>query len=479
MLSRFSRPSKLTLLLVLALAILLLAGLIANSLWSFRDSGAVNDGDEPQTYNVVDCKDDQPQCQPVLDCTSDRTSCISRKVRIDIEACAKKEERQKCINFANRLPTVSLISDSYNFVSAAYPPAQVSAEILNDNLKLPWDIEILPDGSMLVTEKEGKIKHISADGTANVVLTLEVITTHEAGLMGLTLDPDFAENGYVYAAYTYKLDDTDPDFAQPKMWTHQRVLNKVTRWTFKDGKFDDATLILDGLPGSVEHCGLRIDFGPDGKLYVSTGDATRWLQSEELDFLGGKILRVNADGSIPADNPDPTSYVYSRGHRNPQGMAWDPTTGHMYASEHGPERFDEINRIEAGGNYGWGNYKCDTKMAKHAEPEDRLFPVVCFRQWNISPSGMTFVADPDSSWYGSLFVAGLRGKHLHRYEFSKPGGDEVELDEIFYVSRDLDSSEGIATEVLSRRFRDVEYFDGALYIIGDVHGLAKLTPIVN
>ena len=124
--SSFPTLSKPALLIILALPISLLAGLIANSLWSHRDPGAVNDVNEPKTYTVVDCEDGHPQCQAVLDCTSERTACISRNVRIDIEVCAKKEERQKCVNFANRLPAVRLITDSYNLVSAAYPPTQVS-----------------------------------------------------------------------------------------------------------------------------------------------------------------------------------------------------------------------------------------------------------------------------------------------------------------------------------------------------------------
>ncbi|GAB5452572.1 MAG: hypothetical protein Hals2KO_29000 [Halioglobus sp.] len=442
------------------------------------ETGPIDSNEEPQNYRVTDCEEGQSPCQPLVQCVQGRSKCVFRKVYFDVEECAKKEPRQKCLNFSERLSEVTLVTDSYNFISAPLSKPKVKAEIVSDTLKVPWDIEFLPDGSLLATEKEGKLKHITPDGKSTELLSLDVITTHEAGLMGLAIDPDFADNGFVYAAYTYKLDDTDPAFAKPKMWTHQRVLNKVSRWTFRDGKLQDETLILDGLPGSVEHCGLRIEFGADGKLYVSTGDATRWHQSQDMDFLGGKILRANADGTIPHDNPDPKSYVYSRGHRNPQGMAWDQA-GEMYASEHGPQRFDEINRIVPGGNYGWGSYKCDTKMAKHAKPEDRRFPVVCFRHWNLSPSGMTFVTDPASPWYGSLFVAGLRGKHLHRYKFDDKRKDELVENEIFYVSDGWDYKKPGIEGQLSRRLRDVEYFGGALYVIGDTFGLVKLTPLDN
>ncbi|MCZ6783796.1 MAG: PQQ-dependent sugar dehydrogenase [Proteobacteria bacterium] len=186
-------------------------------------------------------------------------------------------------------------------------------------------------------------------------------------------------------------------------------------------------------------------------------------------FLGGKILRLDRDGAVPADNPIPGSPVYSMGHRNPQGLAWHPISGALYASEHGLRRRDEINRIRPGRNHGWGAYECGERRGHPLGPEPVVLPAVCTRYWTMAPSGMQFVADPASPWHGDLFVASLRGKHLRRFRF---GGETVGQGEIFFVS---DRAEG-DTLALDRRIRDVEYRDGALYVLGDGYGLVRISP---
>ena len=155
-------------------------------------------------------------------------------------------------------------------------------------------------------------------------------------------------------------------------------------------------------------------------------------------------------------------------------MAWHPQTGDLYVSEHGPFRYDEINRVLPGRDYGWGRYKCDEQILKTGESGSVVDPVVCFKHWNISPSGMTFVSDPASPWFGSLFVASLRGRHLHRYVLD---GDEVVVDEIFYVSDGwrYEAERGLGK--LSRQLRDVEFWNGSLYVIGESFGLARLDPL--
>ena len=180
---------------------------------------------------------------------------------------------------------------------------------------------------------------------------------------------------------------------------------------------------------------------------------------------------------MPEDNPLPGSPVYSLGHRNPQGLAWHPVTGELYSSEHGKRRFDEINRIRPGGNYGWGTFECQRRIDE-SPPRSRVrFPAVCFNRYTMAPSGMQFVGDPESPWYRSLFVSGLRGAHLARLEFEE---SRVVRHEIFFVAEGRDYLPADATtrgpRGMDSRIRDVEYHAGSLYVIGDRFGMVRITP---
>jgi len=365
-----------------------------------------------------------------------------------------------------------MIADETNYISAPFTDQKFTVELINIKLESPWDLEFLTDGSMLVTEQGGKIIHIKRAGR-KTVLYLETISLLESGLMGLAIDPNFSKNNYVYIYYTYKFDDSDPSFLNPKHDNQRRVLNKISRLTFKNGLLTDETVLIDNIPGSLRHSGSRLEFGPDGKLYATTGDAEEILLAQDISFLGGKILRLNSDGSIPKDNPFPGSYVYSRGHRNPQGLAWHPITKELYESGHGEWRYDEINHIRPGQNYGWGSYRCDEKNSDVPVDGEVTFPVVCFKDWTMAPSGMEFVSDPESPWFGSLFVASLRGKHLHRYVFDN---DKTTIDEIFFVSGGKEYIRKQDRGKISTRIRDVEYHDGSLYVIGHNFGLVKISP---
>ncbi len=430
---------------------------------------------EPREPAVTNCEESERQCHRVLDCSDRDQNCTYRSIAFDVDACAEKHLRVMCENFQNRLPEVSLIADVDNYISSSLAEKTVTAEVIEARLREPWDLEFLPDGAMLITEKRGKVFYIDTAGNQKEALQLEVISTGEAGLMGLAVDPKFTQNRFVYIAYSYKLDDSDPSFLSPELATMRRIVNRISRLTLNEGVLEDEKILIDDIPGSYMHTGLRLEFGPDDKLYAGTGDAHNPPLSQDSSFLGGKILRLNTDGSIPEDNPDPASYVYSKGHRNVQGIAWHPETGDMYNSEHGEHRFDEINLVEAERNYGWGTYQCDKRRSEEGSGEETTFPSICSRNWNLSPSGMTFVSDPKSPWYGSLFVAALRGKHLHRYVFA---GDRTEVDEIFYIVDDLypTGKAPVSDYRRHRRLRDVEYRDGALYIISDSRGLLKLTP---
>jgi len=415
-------------------------------------------------------RQEENQGHRVLDCSRGPGNCEYKLIEYNIEDC--EPWTNNCKKTKEGLKEVSMIADEANYISAPFTDQKFTVELINIKLERPWDLEFLPDDSILITEQVGRILHIK-DNREYTSLILPTISLSESGLLGLAIDPDFSSNNYVYIYYTYKTEYSDHSFLNPKHDKYRRVLNKISRLTFKNGLLTDETVLIDNIPGTLQHSGSRLEFGPDGKLYATTGDAEELLLAQDHSFLGGKILRLNPDGSIPKDNPFPGSYVYSRGHRNPQGLAWHPVSKELYASEHGPWRYDEINHIRPGQNYGWGAFKCDKKNFYITIQGEVVFPIVCFKEWTMAPSGMEFVSDPESPWFGSLFVASLRGKHLHRYVFDN---DEIIIDEIFFVSNRKEYTRGEDKGKISKRIRDVEYHDGSLYVIGDRFGMVKITP---
>ena len=193
-------------------------------------------------------------------------------------------------------------------------------------------------------------------------------------------------------------------------------------------------ILLDNIPIARFYDGGRIKFGPDGKLYITTGDATNPSTAQDLNSLAGKILRINPDGTIPGDNPF-GNYVYSYGHRNPQGISWN-SNGELYSSEHGPSRNDEINIIVAGANYGWPD-KCSEQ-----EGINDVEPIRCYTKFTLAPSGIAF-------FEGDLYVASLRGTQLRRIIFNEDYRTNIDEEELF-------SNLG--------RIREVVEHDGYLYI---------------
>lgn len=278
------------------------------------------------------------------------------------------------------------------------------------NLDVPWAIDIAVDNRIFFTEKPGRLGMIHANGTlaSEPVVNIHTEDIGEAGLMGLALHPNFTQNHLMYVYHTYA--------------KNGGLYNKVLMLTEKNNKIVNSKIILDGVPASDSNNGGRIKFGPDGKLYVSTGDSETPELAQNTKSLAGKLLRLNDDGTIPDDNPIPESPVYSYGHRDIQGFAWHPITKKLYASEHGPAGNDEVNIIEPGSNYGWPIEVCNHSTS--SAPIRFEFPEYCFNP-EIAPSGLTIAASNKLGYQNDILFTTLRGSHLHHIDLETRIQDNV------------------------------------------------------
>jgi len=293
---------------------------------------------------------------------------------------------------------------------------QVSqTEIIAQNLDTPWAMDFLPGDKIIFTERGGKVS-ILDNKTIKVVGNINSKEAGESGLLGIAVDPDFNITKFIYIYYT------GPNG------------NRISRFTL-NGNLGNETILLDGIPSAQIHNGGRLKFGPDGKLYATTGDAGIQSLSQDTGSLGGKILRLNKDGSVPSDNPF-NNYVYSYGHRDPQGITWNPVTKEMYSSEHGATRNDEINVILNGGNYGWPIYQ------GNATADGYIAPLVVYTDFTLAPSGITY-------FKGSLYVAGLRGSQLRKIILGSTGNS-------------VTGEQALFTDL--GRIREVVEHNGYLYI---------------
>lgn len=304
---------------------------------------------------------------------------------------------------AVRASTAAAHTSVQQSVQQATPQLQVESVVRD--LDTVWAVDFAPDGRIFLTERGGRIRTVR-DGILNPDpwMTLDVAENDgsESGLLGLALDEEFASNGYVYVAYTY----TMPDGGLQNRLVRLREDRATGRGV------EDAVLLDDARGGRV-HDGGRVKIGPDGKLYWTMGESGSQDLAQSLDSLNGKILRLNLDGSIPSDNPFPGSPVYSYGHRNSQGLAWQPDTGLLFETEHGPSGqqscCDEVNLIVPGQNYGWPASFGDRVAA------DTIPPLVHSGSTSATtwaPGGAAFVTS--GPWSGSLVFATLRGESLNR-----------------------------------------------------------------
>jgi len=272
-------------------------------------------------------------------------------------------------------------------------------EIIAEGLQAPRSIDISKEGRIFISEKRGSIRVVD-NGTllTEPVGDIKAENIGDAGLLGLTLHPNFTQNHLFYVYYTYS--------------NSTGLFNKVLMLKESNNRIIDSKTILDGIPGNDYRDGGRIKFGLDGKLYVSTGDASNPELSQDLNSLAGKILRINEDGTIPQDNPFSNSAVFAYGFRNAQGLAWAPNSGALYSSDQGGAGNDEINLISPGKNYGWPHELCNS----NGDDNRYTPPLVCFNP-SLEPSGIAFAFSNKLGYQNHLIVATLKGSHLRDIDF--------------------------------------------------------------
>ena len=301
--------------------------------------------------------------------------------------------------------------------------------ILAENLDKPRAIAVA-ENRIFVTEKDGSIR-IVQDGVLldSNLASFRSVNAFDAGLLGIAVHPDFSNNHFLYVFLTYEDENK-------KLW------NKILRITESENKLKKVETIFDNIPGSSFTNGGFLKFGPDKKLYVGTGTVSDSSHlPQDLNSLSGKILRLNDDGTIPDDNPFAESPVYSLGHRHPQGMTWDDK-GNMFVAEFGPEKNDEINKIQSGKNYGWPEHQCSGGRANGFEDA-----VLCYDP-SIEPGGILFYSGDKLDFESPFIMASMRAINLYQVDFEEG----------------LSSQKSILSGV--GRIRDVvQGDDGSLYVI--------------
>ena len=333
-------------------------------------------------------------------------------------------------------------------------------ELIVDGLNNPWGMTFLPDGSMLITEKQGSLIHFKGGKKIVVEGVPEVITIGQGGLLDIALHPDYAKNRWIYISYSSSEGGGGGNTA-------------VLRAKLQGNKLVNKELIYKASPNSKNavHWGSRIAFDKNNHIYFSIGDRYgRDVNPQSIKRDGGKIYRLNDDGSIPTDNPfvdvlDAKKAVFSYGHRNPQGMAVHPGTGAIWIHEHGPKGGDEINVIKKGKNYGWpkityGTNYDGTSITNKTSAEGMEQP---FYYWtpSIAPCGMAFVtSNLYPKWQGSLLVGSLKFGYLERLVLTEER--VIRREKLF---------DGIG------RLRNLkEAPNGELYIAVEGKGIFKITP---
>ena len=319
----------------------------------------------------------------------------------------------------------------------------------------PWAVAFLPDGRFLVTERAGRLRVVEADGRPGEALggLPPVDAGGQCGLLDVVLDPKFADNAWVYWSFAEAGDGGNS--------------TAVARGRLQGDRLVDVQLIFRQLPkvSSRAHCGSRLVFDREGRLFVVLGDRfSRKEDAQKLDNHLGKVVRIEADGKVPADNPFVSTAgakpeIWSLGHRNMQGAALHPQTGELWATEHGPQGGDELNVVRSGKNYGWPlltygrNYGIGTRIGEEGPKPGFEQPLKYWVPVSVAPSGMVFVtSERYPRWQGNILIGTLRGQSLIRLE--------------------LDGTRVVGEETLlsdqRSRIRDVRQGpDGYIYVLTD------------
>ena len=314
------------------------------------------------------------------------------------------------------------------------------ATVVQGGLVIPWDVAFAPDGTMFVTERPGRIRVYAsgAPGAALVSTTTvpAVRSEHESGLNGIAVDVNFASNRFIYVCASR---DPDPRASDPRgdaNWKNHVLRYRVT----PQRTLAERTVIFSDALAAFQHNGCSVEMDASGRLWVGIGDARQPTLAQDPTSMNGKILRMGRDGSVPGDNPilpgaAGRSHVYSMGHRNPQGIAFQPATGRVYAAEHGPNENDEINLIQPGGNYGWPCYTgTDTPFMPDGcgAPTDYRTPAWASGSPTIATSGMTFLSHASwDDWRGSAVVMQLKQQDIRRFVPSANGSRMTQADLLF------------------------------------------------
>jgi glucose/arabinose dehydrogenase len=303
-------------------------------------------------------------------------------------------------------------------IPASKSVPQFRVETIAANLEVVWSIVFAPDNRMFFTERPGRVRVIENGKlqAAPFFSVPEIEPTGENGLMGMALHPNFAENHLVYLAYAYRQSNGD-----------QRV--RIARYRENGVSLIEPKTIIENIPAARYHSGTRLRFGPDGKLYITTGDATNQSEAQKLSTLAGKTLRLNDDGSIPAENPfvnqkDARPEIWTYGHRNAQGMDFQPDSGLMFQTEHGPSLIDgvslfkrsggdEVNVVERGRNYGWAKISHDMTRAGMETPILQYSPAIA------PASGMFYRGAMFPELKNNFLFGALKGEMIVRLVLDK------------------------------------------------------------
>ncbi|MFV0560568.1 MAG: PQQ-dependent sugar dehydrogenase [Enterococcus sp.] len=294
-------------------------------------------------------------------------------------SCASESENMSTEDSSGELTQTTEVTDSSSSRGE-------DEDVLAENLQVPWSIE-KHGSTFYITERAGTIAKVEDETVTrqSIVLDKELSSASEAGLLGFVLSKNFEDSAMAYIYYTYE--DEGEQY------------NRIAQVVLENNQWNEERILVDAIPSGTVHHGGRLKIGPDEKLYATTGDAQEPDNAQKKDNLAGKILRINLDGHVPEDNPIADSFIYSYGHRNPQGLAWSEV-GQLYASEHGSSANDEINQIEAGKNYGWPIIQGE---ASNSDMETPLVTSGSETTW--APSGMAYHED-------KLYVGTLRGTAL-------------------------------------------------------------------